>query len=396
MLRNFFAFLVIALAAALLSGCADLRYYWQSVRGHTELMGSAAPLQDWLARPDLPAPLRARLQLAKQARAFAVTELALPDNASYQRYADLGRPAAVWNVVAAPPDALAPHQWCFLVVGCISYRGYFAKSDAQAEAAQLAAQGLEVHVYGVPAYSTLGYLDWLGGDPLLSTFITWPEGEFVRMLFHELAHQVVYAKNDTAFNESFATAVERLGSARWLATRSTPAAQKAFATGQARRQAFRALTQDTRKRLEAIYASNQAQPLAGAALAAMKSEAMQDFRTRYAQLRQQWQEPQQVQPLASMAPTQLAAYDRWVAEANNASFAAQAAYGDWVPAFEALFAQEGSDWRRFYDAVRVLADLPQPLREERLRALQGAAPAAPESERTLKLRRLHAPFPDGL
>ena len=370
MFRTFPGFAATLLAAALLSGCADLRYYWQSVRGHTELMDAAAPIADWLARPDVPALLRQRLQLAAQARAFAVTELALPDNASYQRYAALGRPAAVWNVVAAPPDALTPHQWCFVVVGCISYRGYFAKADAQAEAAHLAAQGLEVYVYGVPAYSTLGYLNWMGGDPLLSTFIAWPEGEFVRLLFHELAHQVVYAKNDTAFNESFATAVERIGSARWLATRSTPVAQRAFATAQARRQAFRSLTQATRTRLEELYASNQAQTLAEPALAAMKNEAMQDFRTRYAGLRQQWQAQQQAQPLDAMAPTQLAAYDRWVAEANNASFAAQATYDHWVPAFEALFAQQGSDWRRFYDAVQTLAYLPQPQREEHLRALQ--------------------------
>ncbi len=389
MLRTFPCFGATLLAAALLSGCADLRYYWQSVRGHAELMDAAAPLQEWLARPDVPAPLRQRLQLAAQARAFAVTELALPDNASYQRYAALGRPAAVWNVVAAPPDALTPHQWCFVVVGCISYRGYFAKADAQAEAAQLAAQGLEVYVYGVPAYSTLGYLNWMGGDPLLSTFITWPEGEFVRLLFHELAHQVVYAKNDTAFNESFATAVERIGSARWLATRSMPTAQRAFVIAQARRQAFRSLTQATRTRLEAIYASNQAQPLAVPALAAMKKEAMQDFRTRYAQLRQQWQAQQQAQPLDAMAPAQLAAYDRWVAEANNASFAAQAAYDHWVAAFEALFAQQGSDWRRFYDAVQTLADLPQTQRQERLQTLQeeafatAPAPAPAQAASTL-------------
>ena len=372
--RRFFAVLAALLALALLPGCADLRYYWQSVRGHAELMDAAAPLQDWLARSDVPAPLRQRLQLAAQARAFAVTELALPDNASYQRYAALGRPAAVWNVVAAPPDALTLHQWCFVVVGCISYRGYFAKTDAQAEAAELAAQGLEVSVYGVPAYSTLGYLNWLGGDPLLSTFIAWPEGEFVRLLFHELAHQVVYAQNDSAFNESFATAVERLGSARWLAARSTPAARQAFDTGQARRQAFRSLAQATRQRLDALYASNQAQPLAAPALAAMKKEAMQDFRHHYAQLRRQWQAEQQVQPLSAMAPQQLAAYDRWVAEANNASFASQATYDHWVPAFEALFAQQGSDWKRFYAAVQALADLPQPLREERLRALQPQSP----------------------
>lgn len=395
--RNFLFLLTAVLLCAALSGCADLRYYWQSVRGHTELMGAAAPLPDWLARPDLPAPLRARLQLAQRARAFAVTELALPDNASYQRYAALGRPAAVWNVVAAPADALAPHQWCFVVVGCISYRGYFAKADAQAEAAQLAAQGLEVYVYGVPAYSTLGYLNWLGGDPLLSTFVGWPEGEFVRLLFHELAHQVVYAKNDSAFNESFATAVERVGSARWLASHSTPAAQQAFVTGQARRQAFRALTQATRSRLEALYASNQAQSLAAPLLEAAKKQAMQDFRVRYALLRQHWMSEG---PQMAMAPSQLAAYDRWVAEANNASFAAQATYDHWVPAFEALFARQGSDWRRFYDAVQALADLPQPLREERLRALQPEPESTPVfaalPEQALGQRTLRAALPAAL
>ena len=401
--RNFLFLWTAVLLCAALSGCADLRYYWQSVRGHTELMGAAAPLQDWLARPDLPAPLRARLELAQRARAFAVSELALPDNASYQRYAALGRPAAVWNVVAAPADALAPHQWCFVVVGCISYRGYFAKADAQAEAAQLAAQGLEVYVYGVPAYSTLGYLNWLGGDPLLSTFVGWPEGEFVRLLFHELAHQVVYAKNDTAFNESFATAVERVGSARWLATQATPAAQQAFVTDQARRQAFRALTQATRTKLEEVYASNQAQSLDAPALAAMKKEVMSDFRVRYALLRQQWQAQAQAAPptqVAAMAPTQLAAYDRWVAEANNASFAAQATYDHWVPAFEALFARQGSDWRRFYDAVQALADLPQSHREERLRALQPEPESTPVSaalpEQALGQRTLRAALPAAL
>ena len=171
--RTLLTFLA-AVALSALAGCADLRYYWQSVHGHVQLMQAAAPLEDWLQRPDLAAPLRTRLLLAQRARAFAVDELGLPDNASYHRYADLQRTAAVWNVVAAPPDALTPHTWCFIVTGCIAYRGYFAQADAQAEAAQLAAQGLEVNVYGVPAYSTLGYLNWAGGDPLLSTFIGWP------------------------------------------------------------------------------------------------------------------------------------------------------------------------------------------------------------------------------
>ena len=355
---------ILALLACLaLAGCAHtegaLCYYWQSVQGHARLLQAARPLDEWIANESTPAPLRARLQLAQRARHFAVQELGLPDNASYRSYADLGRSAAVWNVVAAPPYALELHRWCFPFTGCIGYRGYFQEADAQAEGARLAAQGLEVDVYGVPAYSTLGYLDWAGGDPLLNTFIGWPEGEFVRLLFHELAHQVVYAQGDTLFNESFATAVERLGTERWLATQARPEVRQAFAASEERRQSFRALTRATRARLAEIYEQNKAPAHDSQSLNAMKSVAMQDFRARYAVLRERW--------LAQGARVE--GYDRWVAQANNASFAAQAAYDAWVPAFEALFAQQGQRWDAFYDAVRHLAALPQDERHARLRAL---------------------------
>lgn len=360
------------LASALLAGCAHtgdtLGYYWQSVRGHLQIMRAAEPVDDWIARPGTAAPLRARLELAQRARAFAVSELHLPDNASYRRYADLGRRAAVWNVVAAPPDSLTLHTWCFPVTGCIGYRGYFAEADAQAEAARLTADGLETAVYGVPAYSTLGYTNWLGGDPLLNTFIGWPEGEFVRLLFHELAHQVVYANGDTMFNESFATAVERLGVTRWLAERAAPQAREEYARGDARRTGFRDLTRAARERLAALYAREAGSP----SLPAEKRQAMERFRADYAALRAQW--------LATgTQPPQIAGYDRWVAEANNAAFGAQAAYDELVPAFEALFERNGGDWPEFYAAVRALAALPP---EERLRQLRGTeakTPRAPAS-----------------
>ena len=223
-------------------------------------------------------------------------------------------------------------------------------------------------MYGVPAYSTLGYMNWAGGDPLLSTFIAWPEGDFVRLLFHELAHQVVYAKNDTLFNESFATAVERIGVAQWLATQSTPAAREAYATSEARRSAFRALTRATRARLAAIYEQKELQALEDHSLNAMKTEAMKAFRDDYAALRARWLDaPGGTPPRATTA--QVAGYDRWVAQANNASFAAQAAYDELVPAFEALFEREGRNWPRFYDAIRQLTQQPQPERHEALRAL---------------------------
>lgn len=360
------------LCSLALTGCAGTPgaagYYWQSVRGHLQILQAAAPLDDWIARPGTSPALRERLALAQRARRFASQELGLPDNASYRRYADLQRPAAVWNVVAAPPYALTLHTWCFPVTGCIGYRGYFAEADAQAEAARLQREGLEVEVYGVPAYSTLGYMNWLGGDPLLSTFIGWPEGDFVRLLFHELAHQVVYAQGDTPFNESFATAVERLGVQQWLATQASPATRAAHAASEARREGWRQLTRSTRAALAELYAAHADGGLDEASTQARKTAVMARFRADYAALRTRWLNT----PDTVVTPALLAPYDRWVAAANNAGFAAQGAYDDWVPAFLALHAQHRGDWAAFYDAVRQLARQPQAQRHEALRALMPA------------------------
>ncbi len=349
--------LAAGLALASLTGCADLGYYWQSVNGHLTMLHAARPVDDWLGDAQTPAPLKNRLALAQRIRRFAVTELGLPDNPSYQRYADLHRSAVVWNVVAAPELSLTLKTWCFPVAGCVGYRGYFSEAEARAEADRLAAQGLETSVYGVPAYSTLGWMNWAGGDPLLSTFIGYPDGELARLVFHELAHQVAYAPGDTGFNESFATAVERLGVQRWLdapAGGGSDEARQAYQRFDGRRRQFRALAASTREELTAIYEPNQRSAHDPQAQLALKTIAMQHFREQYAQLRATW--------------NGYPGYDPWVARANNASFGAQAAYDEGVPAFEALFDSEGRDWQRFYDAVRRLAALPRAERDARLKS----------------------------
>ena len=358
--RRRLVWLAAGLILAGLGGCTPAGYYAQAVGGHLALLQAARPIDELLADPASPAELKSRLALARRIRAFAVAELGLPDNASYQRYSDLRRRAAVWNVAAAPPDSLTLRRWCFPVAGCVSYRGYYDEAEARALAERLAREeGLEVRVYGVPAYSTLGWLNWAGGDPLLSTFIRYPEGELARLLFHELAHQQVYVGGDTAFNESYATAVERLGVARWLSSQAGDAARREYAAFDARRQAFRQLVRQARAELAAIYEQNRVQALTESALAAMKSEAMAGFRQRYQALKASW----------AAAGTPYDAYDPWVAGANNAFFGIQAAYDDGVPAFEALFAREGGDWGRFHAAVQALARLPQAERQQRLQAL---------------------------
>jgi predicted aminopeptidase len=211
----------------LTSGCSTVGYYARTVTGHLELLQAARPVPQWLDDPATSAKLKERLELSQRIRDFAVSALAEPDNASYRRYADLHRPAAVWNVVAAPELSLVSKTWCFWVVGCVGYRGYYDPAQAEALAVELRSEGLDVAVYPVPAYSTLGRLPtggWLA-DPLLNTFIGYPEGELARLVFHELAHQVAFAPGDTLFNESFASTVEKIGAERWLAERAAPAAR---------------------------------------------------------------------------------------------------------------------------------------------------------------------------
>ncbi len=378
------ALLGICVAIAGLTGCSSAGYYWQGFKGQMQILQAARPVEDWLSEDSTSAALRQRLQTAQQMRRFASQELALPDNASYTRYAQLQRPFAVWNVVAAPAYSLEMHQWCFPITGCIAYRGYFSKEGAQAEALKLQAQGLETSVYGVPAYSTLGYLNWLGGDPLLSTFTSWQEGDFAGLLFHELAHQLLYVKNDTAFNESFATTVERMATPIWLQGHASAATQQRWQQGLQRREHWQQLTREARQRLQQVYETEGTQPVDAQSMPAIKSKVFEEFRSTYAQLRAQWiatDEPLLTSPaLREQYERRLAQTDEWVAQANNASFGALAAYDDWVPAMTSWWLQLRGDgqatretWRSFYAQMRDLSVLPAEERKLRLCAQWGEA-----------------------
>ena len=341
--------LLAAAAVCLGSGCSSLGYVAQAADGHLTLLHKARPVAGVLADATTPATLRQRLELSQRMRDFASSELGLPANNSYRRYADLQREAVVWNVVAAPALSLTLKTWCFPVMGCVGYRGYFARDAADRLASELRAAGWEAAVYGVPAYSTLGWSNWVGGDPLLNTFLSWPEGELARLIFHELSHQVAYAADDTTFNESFAVAVERIGGQRWLDRFGSASARAENDTIERRRRDFRAFTQRWRGELESLYASQGTDD----DKLQRKAALMVALRADYARLKtQDW--------------GGYAGYDGWLARANNASFAVLAAYNELVPQFEALFQRSGGDFARFYAAVQELAALPKDQRRAKL------------------------------
>ncbi len=349
------AALLAVCTAGTLAGCAapleGVAYYWQSVRGHLALMHSAEPIAEVLQEPGLSPALRAKLELAREVRTFASTELALPDNGSYRSLARIGRPYVVWNVFAAPELSLQLEKWCFPIVGCVSYRGYFAREDAERYAARLRSRGLEVQVAGVPAYSTLGWFD----DPLPDTLTRYPEGEMARLIFHELSHQILYVKNDSRFNESFATTVEQVGIARWLAAHEQRTGdlqpRRSYEVFAQRRRDFIALLRRHRAQLEQIYDSDTPDD----DKRERKAEVLAALQREYGELRVHW--------------GGFAGYDRWFAGGvTNAHLGAVVEYTELVPGLMRLLAEERGSLPKFYSAVRALARLPREQRNQRLGA----------------------------
>lgn len=344
-----------------LAGCAQMNYYAQATHGQSSLMAAARPIDDLLQNPELEPKLRQRLLTANKIRRFAVDELALPDNGTYQNYADLQRPYALWNVVATPELSMKPLQWCFPIAGCVSYRGYYSEAGAQAFAGEMRAAGNDVQIMGVPAYSTLGWYK----DPVLSSFINYPDAEVARLMIHELAHQIVYVQGDTQFNESFATAVEEVGVDRWLARNGDEKARQSYMTAQQRKQQFIALLLQYRQKLVDNYASERTD----AAKRQAKLEIFAALQDDYQALKASWNGH--------------TAYDRWFAQGlTNAHLASVATYHDLVPGFRALL-RETNDFPAFYRAVIDLSRLDKQARDRQLAGLAAGLPVVSHTDATV-------------
>jgi predicted aminopeptidase len=368
-------FLLLAIGT-LTAGCANLSYYGQAVGGQLDILARTRPISDLLddtpaastdistvAPPVTPA-VKARLTTVLQIRDFATNTLSLPDNGSYRVYVDLDRqlPArstdaipgivdraqVAWNVVATPEFSLTPKEWCFFIVGCVPYRGYFSRTSAETFAAMLKQERLDVRVAGVAAYSTLGWFR----DPVFSTQLRRSDSDLAALLFHELAHQQLYVSGDAAFNESFATTVEIEGMRRWLAQGEHSADMDQYLLGKQRQAEFVEFLLTFRTQLAQLYASG----LSEDQMRAAKTREFARLRTEYAQLRQQW--------------GGYDGYDAWFAQGlNNAHLASIELYHQYVPAFQAMLASVHGDLPTFYQMARTISRLPTEERSARLAEL---------------------------
>lgn len=345
--------LLLSLLCALVSACGT-PYLFQAADGQWHVLRARVPIEQLLADPGTPPQLRARLEQVQAARVFASRELSLPDNQSYRSYADIKRSFVVWNVVATPEFSVTPRHWCFPIAGCVAYRGYFQERQARAFANELAVRGDDVAVDGVPAYSTLGKF----ADPVLSSMLPYGDDDVAATIFHELAHQLLYVRDDTEFNEAFATAVEETGLERWLQHQGETARMQEFRTNQASDAAFEDLLGRSRARLAHLYATGLPRDEMRMRKAALLAQLAQDMRA-----------------LERAAGVTYPLYEEWIAAGlNNARLASVATYFDCVPGFLHLLQHEDNDLPRFYAAARALAKLPRAARHAQLCA-SAAAPS---------------------
>ena len=321
-------FVLVASSTSLLTGC----YYTQAIRGHVDLMSKREPIEDVVNAADTTEELARRLKLVQEARAFSIDVLKLPDNDSYRSYADLERDYVVWNVFATPEFSLQPRTWCYPVAGCVSYRGYFSEEKARKVAARLDEQDFDVYVGGASAYSTLGKFD----DPVLSTMMRWDDTRLVAVLFHELAHQVIYVKGDTGFNESFATAVEEFGVIRWLESKGDDSALRVYWKNRELRQEIMGLVAEARGDLRVYY-----------------SETIDDDEKRLLKEHRLGNLQQDIADAMRRADRDPGAFA--ASQLNNARLVSMNLYEGRLPEFRQLLADCDQDPECFYERARELA-----------------------------------------
>ncbi|MHB8254793.1 MAG: aminopeptidase [Acidiferrobacter sp.] len=346
--RHCSGFLIILLTTlGSLSGCA-LPYYAQAASGELAILRHERPITQVLARPTTPAAVKNRLLYVLRVRRFAQQQLDLPLHGNYRDYVNLHRPYAVWNVFAARPLSLTLKHWCFPIIGCVAYRGYFAEARAYRYAHRLQQQGYDVFVGGVPAYATLDYLH----DPVLSTFLGASRGTIAHMIFHELSHDLIFIPNATTFDESFADTVAGVGVRRFLKAQGTPAERRRYAQEHRRRKEVAALMNACRARLKRLY-RKQGMP---------RAERLREKRADY----------------RALAAGFAALSTRWHGNHgfgaffhqgfNNAILGAYVSYESLVPAFQRLLTLENGNLPAFFRAVRWYGRLPSALRDRALKS----------------------------
>jgi predicted aminopeptidase len=325
-----------------------MAYYSQAVRGHLKLMNSREDIAGLVSSSKTDARLKTQLQRVQSIRQFASQQIGLPDNKSYKSYAATGKKFVTWNVVAADEFSVEPKKWCFPIAGCVSYKGYYKKSHAETLAQNLHQQGLDTTVNGATAYSTIGWFD----DPVLDTMLRGSDLRLAGLIFHELAHQQLYIKGDSDFNEAYASFVEQEGVRAWLKSEGNLNKLNDYANVLKRRAEFSDLLLTARLKLQELYSGKGSKVV----MRKKKQLVFSELKESYQHYKLKW--------------NQFAGYDAWFSvEINNARLVSTATYRRLVPAFTALFSEQKENFGLFFTKTKSISLLDKKQREEFFQAL---------------------------
>lgn len=320
----------IPASVILLTACAHLDYYSQSIAGQWEIISNSRPIDEILLDENVPDSVKEKLTLISEIRNFAIEELKLPDNKSYLSYVDIHREFVVWNIIATPELSLEPVQWCYPIAGCLNYRGFFDKDVAVSQANMLREDGYDVFIGGVSAYSTLGWFD----DPVLNTMLKKDLNYLIKVIFHELAHQKIYIRNDTEFNEAFAETVAITGTRKWLSKYRSKSELEEFDRKQKAEDKFVSIVLKAREELEKIYNSGLPDQLK----LQIKTRILADMREDYEST---WTNHDYETN-----------YDEWFGDdINNAKISAVVTYRNLIAGFIRLLEYTGYNFDSFYRLV---------------------------------------------
>ncbi len=343
---HYYRNIVLFLFTVLISGCSTVHYYAQSIQGQFEIIQKRQNISHLLDNNDLSNSLRKKLETVLELREFSINQLGLPNNNSYLSYADLERNFVIWNIFATEEFSLYPIKWCYLIVGCLDYRGYFLESDAKQHATVLKEQGYDIYLGGVSAYSTLGWFD----DPVLNTMLRWSDIQLATVMFHELAHQQLYIKNDTEFNESYAEAVATIGVIKWLEQSPDNNLLFEYMQSKSQEKQFIALIMKYKSLLSELYLSETSKEL----MRGQKEVIFKQMEDEYKMLSRHWRKDH---------------YTHWFSTGlNNAKLAAIVTYRQYTSSFISIFNKLDRDLDRFYSLIISLSHCKQMKRKEILNA----------------------------
>lgn len=348
---------LLVLCLCLVSACSNLSYYLQASHGHLELIKSRKNIDRVVSSLKISPASKEKLHLVQQVTHFAEHDLGLPVGGAYSDYVEVDGPYVVWNVFASQRYSFENKQWCYPLLGCVSYKGFFDVNAATRYGKKLEQEGFDVYVGGVAAYSTLGWFD----DPVLSTFLMREDYQLAALIFHELAHRVLYINGDTTFNESFASAVEQIALERWVEASSDPDLLTRYNNNKALNKAFVNFVLGWKGVLQKAYHERDNRE----GFEKQKEQLYKQMRADYERFK---------------ARVGYNGYDDWVNnDLNNAKINTVATYESRVPGFKKMYRQAGEDMAVFLRQCLQLSRMPALERNQYLDEIMLALPQLNQS-----------------